>query len=83
MKNSTLDPRSASIRLLLLALLLASGAVALHWPGHVSMDTSIQLYEASIGKSAGWQPPFTAALMKWLGGGEAATGTASFCCAAC
>jgi hypothetical protein len=38
------------------------------------MDTSIQLYEASIGKSAGWQPPFTAALMKWLGGGEAATG---------
>ena len=80
MKNSTLDPRSASIRLLLLALLLASGAVALHWPGHVSMDTSIQLYEASIGKSAGWQPPFTAALMKWLGGGEAATGKIVLLC---
>ena len=80
MNNSTLDSRSASIRLLLLAVLLASGAVALHWPGHVSMDTSIQLYEASIGKSVGWQPPFTSALMKWLGGGEAATGKIVLLC---
>ena len=80
MKNSTLDSRSASIGLLLLAVLLASGAVALHWPGQVSMDTSIQLYEASTGQSAGWQPPFTSALMKWLGGGEAATGRIVLLC---
>ncbi len=64
----------------MLAALLATAAMALHWPGHVSMDTSIQLYEASIGKSAGWQPPFTAALMRWLGGGEAATGNIVLLC---
>lgn len=76
----TIDSRKAAAGLLKLAALLAAGAVALHWPGHVSMDTSIQLYEASIGKSAGWQPPFTAALMKWLGGGEAATGRIVLLC---
>ncbi len=76
----TIDSRKAAAGLLTLAALLAAGAVALHWPGHVSMDTSIQLYEASIGKSAGWQPPFTAALMKWLGGGEAATGKIVLLC---
>ncbi len=71
---ATIDSRRASAGLLALTALLAAAAVALHWPGHVSMDTSIQLYEASTGKSAGWQPKLTAALMKWLGGGEAATG---------
>jgi hypothetical protein len=76
----TIDSRKAAAGLLTLAALLAASAVALHWPGHVSMDTSIQLYEASIGKSAGWQPPFTAALMKWLGGGEAATGRIVLLC---
>lgn len=77
---ATIDSRRASAALLVLAALLATVASALHWPGHVSMDTSIQLYEASIGKSVGWQPPFTAALMKWLGGGEAATGKIVLLC---
>lgn len=68
-----IDSRKASIGLLILSLLLAMIAIALHSPGHMSMDTSMQLYEAHIGKSVSWNPPFMSALMKWVGGGEVAT----------
>jgi hypothetical protein len=73
MNASKIDSRKASAGLLMLAMLLATGAIALHSPGHVSMDTSMQLYEASIGKSVSWNPPFMSALMRWLDGGEVAT----------
>ena len=63
----------ASTGLLMLSLSLAMVAIALHSPGQMSMDTSMQLYEAHIGKSVSWNPPFMSALMKWLGGGEVAT----------
>lgn len=68
-----IDSRKAAVVLLMLATLLTTCAIALHSPGHVSMDTSIQLYEASVGKSVSWNPPFMSALLKWLGGGEVAT----------
>jgi len=58
---------------LLTAAVVASAAIALHSPGHVSMDTSVELYEAYLGRSVSWNPPFMSALMRWLGGGELAT----------
>lgn len=68
-----IDSRIASIGILILSLFLAMVAIALHSPGQISMDTSVQLYEAHIGESINWHPPFMSALMKWLGGGEVAT----------
>jgi hypothetical protein len=55
-----------------LAVLLACAALALHVPGHVSMDSSMQLYEAATGQAVSWNPPFMSALMRWMGGGEIA-----------
>lgn len=69
----TVNPRTASSIVGLLAFLVATGAIAVHSPGHVSMDTSIQLYEATISRSVSWNPPFMSALMGWLGGGALAT----------
>ncbi|WP_250518281.1 MULTISPECIES: hypothetical protein [unclassified Caballeronia] len=56
-----------------LAALLAVLAIALHAPGQLSYDSILQLYEASIGRSVGWQPPFMSALLAWLGGGTVAS----------
>lgn len=56
-----------------LAFLTACSAIALHVPGQISMDTSIQLYEASTGQATSFNPPFMSALLRWLGGGEIAT----------
>lgn len=56
-----------------LAFILACSAIALHVPGQISMDTSIQLYEASTGQATSFNPPFMSALLRWLGGGEIAT----------
>lgn len=64
-----------------LALLIAMAAIAVHAPGHVSMDTSIQLYEAFTGESQSWNPPFMSALLNWLGGGEVATAAIVCICA--
>ncbi len=50
----------------LLALLL----VALHAPGQMSVDTGVALYEGLVGHAVGWGPPFFAAVLRWLGGGE-------------
>ena len=55
------------------SFVIACAVVALHVPGHVSMDTSIQLHEAHTGLSESWNPPFMSALMQWFGGGELAT----------
>lgn len=54
-------------------LLLAMLATALHSPGHLSADSSVQLHEAATGVAVGWSPPFTSALLRWLGGGELAS----------
>jgi hypothetical protein len=62
----------------LLAFLTATAMIALHAPGHVSMDTSIQLYEASTGQSISWNPPFMSALLRYFGGGEVATAAIVF-----
>lgn len=51
----------------------AAIAIALHSPGQVSMDTSLELYEAHIGRTISNQPPFMSALMRLLGGGGVAT----------
>jgi hypothetical protein len=59
-----------SYLVILLTFVLACAAIAIHAPGQMSMDTSIQLYEASIGQSVSWGPPFMSALLRWLGGGE-------------
>lgn len=52
---------------------LTAIAVAIHVPGQISVDTSMQLFEAATGKSVSWNPPFMSALMNWLGDGEIAT----------
>ena len=56
--------------------LLAITSVAYAVPGHVSVDSSIQLYEAGIGRAVSWAPPFMSALLRWLGGGT--TGSSLF-----
>lgn len=45
-------------------------AFLIHNPGHASMDTSVQLYEAKKGMSLSWNPPLMSALLRWLGGGK-------------
>lgn len=52
---------------------LALVAVAMHVPGHVSVDTSIQLHEAFNGRITSWAPPFMSALLYWLGLGTIGT----------
>lgn len=63
----------AAILLCVVCVVLGGFVLAIHSPGHISMDTSMQLYEAMLGKSISWNPPFMSALMHWLGGGEIAT----------
>ena len=58
---------------LILAGVLCGLAIFVHAPGHLSMDSSMQLYEAATGESVTWFPPFTSALLRWLGGGLQAT----------
>lgn len=66
--------RVAAGALLLLAGALSALALWLHFPGHVSMDSSMQLYEASLGKSITWNPPYMTAMLRWLGTGPDAAG---------
>lgn len=56
--------------LALLAMLL----VGLHAPGQMSVDSSLALYEGLAGHAIGWGPPFFAAVLRWLGGGEIGAG---------
>ena len=55
--NLKIDSRIASIGIQVLSLFLVIVAIALHSPGQISMDTSVQLYEAHIGESINWHPP--------------------------
>jgi hypothetical protein len=52
---------------------LALATAALHVPGQVSYDSSIQLLEAASGASRSWHPPFMSALLQAMGGGPRAT----------
>ncbi|WP_085710803.1 MULTISPECIES: hypothetical protein [unclassified Pseudomonas] len=56
-----------------LSIVSSLGAIAIHVPGQISMDTSIQLYEAATGELASFNPPFMSALLRWLGGGAQST----------
>lgn len=73
--NRLASPTVEQVRWLLTGASFVSACTvaALHAPGHVSMDTSIQLHEAQAGRSVSWNPPFMSALLRWLGGGELAT----------
>lgn len=64
---------TAALAVTLVACALACLGLALHAPGHVSMDSSVQLYEAFTGQSISFNPPFMSALLRWLGGGSVAT----------
>lgn len=65
--------RSARAGVTVLCLLLAGLALALHSPGHLSVDSTIQLHEAYSGRISSWAPPFMSALLSWLGPGSVAT----------
>jgi hypothetical protein len=52
---------------------LALLAVALHSPGHLTVDSTIQLHEAISGRITSWAPPFMSALLYWLGLGTVGT----------
>jgi len=78
-----IDAARAATWLSVLAAILAAAAATLHVPGQLSMDTSIQLEEARVGRSLSFNPPFMSALFRWLGGGEIATSACVlFCCLA-
>lgn len=64
---------AAAIIISIVACLAACLTIALQAPGQISMDTSIQLYEAFTGQSISYHPPFMSALLHWLGGGLVAT----------
>ncbi|MET1080194.1 MAG: hypothetical protein ABWY06_19450 [Pseudomonas sp.] len=70
---SILAPGTAATFVALIACALACLSMALQVPGQVSMDSSIQLYEAFTGQSISFNPPFMSALLRWLGGGSVAT----------
>lgn len=55
-----------------LAAALCVAAIFVSYPGHVSMDTSIQLHEAQVGHTITWAPRFMSALLRAFGGGELA-----------
>lgn len=62
------------------ALVLLAGAAGagvtlwFHYPGHVSTDASMQLWEAWRGESVTWNPPAMSAMLRWLGAGPDAAG---------
>ena len=75
--------RTAAIVIAALSALLALLALVVHLPGQGSMDTSVQLYEAATGQSVSWNPPMMSALLRWLGGGEAAMAALVVICSLC
>lgn len=70
----TLPSYAARYGLTALAVAAAILAAALSTGGHASVDTVQQLYEALIGRSVSWNPPFMSALLQRFGVG--ATGGA-------
>ncbi|WP_162301380.1 hypothetical protein [Cognatilysobacter segetis] len=67
-------PRWPAMVMILLAAVLSAVAIWLHYPGHISMDSSMQVIEASTGRSETWNPPHTSALLRWFGPGPAGVG---------
>jgi hypothetical protein len=65
--------QNTALTISIIAVIAACLSIALQAPGQISMDTSVQLYEAHIGQSVSWNPPFMSALLHWLGGGSVAT----------
>jgi len=66
--------------LYLLVAVLVPLAIAAHGGGHVSMDSSEQLYEAATARSVSWSPPFMSALLRLWGGGPHAAAAFVACC---
>lgn len=64
----------AAACLVLLAVACAAVAAWVHFPGHVSMDSSMQLWEAWLGESVTWNPPMSSAMLRWLGPGPDGAG---------
>ena len=56
-----------------LCLLLSGVALAIHVPGHLSVDSTIQLHEAFLGQAISWAPPLMSAILAWLGFGTIST----------
>lgn len=69
----TIDANVFIYGIIALSVVCVLAAIAIHIPGQISMDTSIQLYEAATGEAASFNPPFMSALLRWLGGGEQST----------
>lgn len=68
-RPASLAAWAAVVGLNLLALLLAGFGMWYHGIGHISMDSSMQLYEAYLGRSVTWNPPGMSAILRWLGPG--------------
>lgn len=69
----SLTVATAAVVISIVACVAACLTIALQAPGQISMDTSVQLYEAFTGQSISFNPPFMSALLRWLGGGSVAT----------
>lgn len=69
-----LVPGAYEVAVVAIAGALAIALVTLHYPGQMSLDSVVALYEASLGKAVGWGPPFFASVLAWLGGGETGAG---------
>ena len=66
--------------MVILCLGFAGLAIAIHSPGHLSYDSTVQLYEASIRVVVGTHPPMMSMILRLLGGGETATSIFVFIC---
>jgi hypothetical protein len=66
--------RAAAWFVLLAGAVGAGLTLWFHFPGHVSTDASMQLWEAWLGESVTWNPPAMSAMLRWLGGGPEAAG---------
>ena len=61
--------QSTALRILgAVVMVLCALALTLHSPGHISLDSSMQLHESATGIAVSWNPPFMSALLRWLGG---------------
>ena len=65
---------AAAAAVVLVAAACAVAAAWVHFPGHVSMDSSMQLWEAWLGESVTWNPPSMSAMLRWLGPGAEGAG---------
>lgn len=62
-----IGPRGGSLGVLPTVLVCAALTVAVHYPGHMSIDTIIQLYEGTTGVYLSNQPPAMSLLLAKLG----------------